>query len=74
MTLHAKFHFDLYQTLYGTATLATLIGMIQVRHLQYDSLRHFTLDDILLVGGMYKFAFLFVILISNSNVICVSFF
>lgn len=38
-------------TLYGTATLSTLIGMIQIRHLQYDSLRHFTLDDILLVGG-----------------------
>ncbi|XP_031622847.1 proton channel OtopLc isoform X2 [Contarinia nasturtii] len=38
-------------TLYGTATLATLIGMFQIRHLQYDSLRHFTLDDILLVGG-----------------------
>lgn len=38
-------------TLYGTAILATLIGMIQIRHLQYDSLRHFTLDDILLVGG-----------------------
>lgn len=38
-------------TLYGTATLATLIGMFQIRHLQYDSLRRFTLDDILLVGG-----------------------
>ncbi|XP_055300665.1 proton channel OtopLc isoform X2 [Sitodiplosis mosellana] len=38
-------------TLYGTAIFATLIGMFQIRHLQYDSLRHFTLDDILLVGG-----------------------
>lgn len=37
--------------LYGTATMATLIGMIQVRHLQYDSMRSFQLDDILLVGG-----------------------
>lgn len=37
--------------LYGTATMATLVGMIQVRHLQYDSLRSFQLDDILLVGG-----------------------
>lgn len=51
------FHFNLHQLLYGTATLATLIGMFQVRHLQYDSLRHFTLDDILLVGGtLHKFA------------------
>lgn len=38
-------------TLYGTATIATLIGMVQVRHLQYDSLRSFQLDDILLVGA-----------------------
>lgn len=38
-------------TLYGTAIFATLIGMVQIRHLQYDSLRRFTLDDILLVGG-----------------------
>lgn len=38
-------------TLYGTATLATIIGMFQVRHLEYDSLRSFQLDDILLVGA-----------------------
>lgn len=37
--------------LYGTATLATVIGMVQVRHLRYDSMRTFALDDILLVGG-----------------------
>lgn len=40
-------------TIYGTATLATLIGMFQIRHLQYDSMRRFTLDDILLVAGWY---------------------
>lgn len=34
-----------------SATMATLIGMVQVRHLQYDSLRSFQLDDILLVGA-----------------------
>uniref|UniRef100_A0A1B0GKF6 Uncharacterized protein n=2 Tax=Lutzomyia longipalpis TaxID=7200 RepID=A0A1B0GKF6_LUTLO len=38
-------------TLYATATIATLIGMIQVRHLQYDYERSFQLDDILLVGA-----------------------
>lgn len=38
-------------TLYGTATLATLIGIYQIRHLQYDALRNFQLDDILLVGA-----------------------
>lgn len=37
--------------LYGTTTVATLVGMIQVRRLQYDSARNFSLDDILLVGG-----------------------
>lgn len=31
--------------------MATLIGMVQVRHLQYDALRSFQLDDILLVGA-----------------------
>lgn len=41
-------------TLYGTATLATLIGMFQIRHLQYDALRRFTLDDILLVAGTFQ--------------------
>ncbi|XP_035902111.1 proton channel OtopLc isoform X2 [Anopheles stephensi] len=38
-------------TLYGTTTAATLIGMFQVRHMQYDAFRSFSLDDILLVGG-----------------------
>uniref|UniRef100_A0A182IW95 Uncharacterized protein n=1 Tax=Anopheles atroparvus TaxID=41427 RepID=A0A182IW95_ANOAO len=38
-------------TLYGTTTAATLIGMVQVRHMQYDAFRSFSLDDILLVGG-----------------------
>jgi len=38
-------------TLYGTTMIATLVGMIQVRALHYDSTRSFSLDDILLVGG-----------------------
>lgn len=38
-------------TLYGTSTIATIIGGIQVRHLEYDALRNFQLDDILLVGA-----------------------
>lgn len=38
-------------TIYATATIATLIGMVQVRHLRYDSYRSFQLDDILLVGA-----------------------
>ncbi|XP_015010927.2 proton channel OtopLc [Drosophila erecta] len=37
--------------IYGTATIATLVGMIQIRHLQYDAYRSFSLDDILLVGA-----------------------
>ncbi|XP_064555553.1 proton channel OtopLc isoform X1 [Drosophila montana] len=37
--------------IYGTATIATLLGMIQIRHLQYDAYRSFSLDDILLVGA-----------------------
>lgn len=37
--------------LYGSTILATLIGMIQVRKLHYDSARSFSLDDILLVGA-----------------------
>lgn len=37
--------------LYASTTLATLIGIVQVRPLQYDSTRRFTLDDILLVGS-----------------------
>ncbi|XP_055371552.1 proton channel OtopLc isoform X5 [Condylostylus longicornis] len=38
-------------TIYATATIATVIGMIQIRVLQYDAYRCFTLDDILLVGA-----------------------
>ncbi|CAD7091347.1 unnamed protein product [Hermetia illucens] len=38
-------------TIYATATIATLVGMVQVRHLQYDAARSFQLDDILLVGA-----------------------
>ncbi|XP_013102592.2 proton channel OtopLc [Stomoxys calcitrans] len=37
--------------IYGTATIATLVGMFQIRHLQYDAYRSFSLDDILLVGA-----------------------
>lgn len=37
--------------LYVSTTLATLIGMYQIRHLHYDSARSFSLDDILLVGA-----------------------
>lgn len=37
--------------LYGTATIATMVGMFQIRHLQYDAYRNFQLDDILLVGA-----------------------
>jgi hypothetical protein len=37
--------------LYGSTTIATLIGMFQVRTLHYDSVRSFSLDDILLVGA-----------------------
>ncbi|KAH8386759.1 hypothetical protein KR093_002397 [Drosophila rubida] len=37
--------------IYGTATIATLLGMVQIRHLQYDAYRSFSLDDILLVGA-----------------------
>lgn len=37
--------------IYATATIATLIGMVQVRHLKYDAFRSFQLDDILLVGA-----------------------
>lgn len=38
-------------TLYLTSTIATLVGMFQVRRLQYDIERSFELDDILLVGA-----------------------
>ncbi|XP_065363840.1 proton channel OtopLc [Calliphora vicina] len=37
--------------IYATATIATLVGMFQIRHLQYDAFRSFSLDDILLVGA-----------------------
>jgi Otopetrin len=37
--------------LYGATTLACCVGMFQVRHLQYDAERSFSLDDILLVGA-----------------------
>ncbi|KAL9883209.1 proton channel otopetrin-like c isoform 3-T11 [Glossina fuscipes fuscipes] len=37
--------------IYATATIATLVGMIQIRHLEYDAVRSFSLDDILLVGA-----------------------
>ncbi|XP_072159404.1 proton channel OtopLc isoform X2 [Bemisia tabaci] len=38
-------------SLYGTTTLATLIGMIQVRQLKFDGSRNLELDNILLVGA-----------------------
>jgi hypothetical protein len=37
--------------LYGTTMIATIVGMVQVRTLHYDSHRSFSLDDILLVGA-----------------------
>lgn len=37
--------------LYVLTTLATIVGMWQIRHLEYDFSRNFTLDDILLVGA-----------------------
>lgn len=37
--------------LYILTTLATIVGMWQIRHLEYDFSRNFTLDDILLVGA-----------------------
>lgn len=37
--------------IYATSSIATLIGMIQIRNLQYDAARSFELDDILLVGA-----------------------
>lgn len=37
--------------LYISTTLASLLGMYQVRNLHYDSERSFSLDDILLVGA-----------------------
>lgn len=46
-------------TLYGLTTLATLIGMWQVRQLKYDGSRNLQLDNILLVGaqtGMFVYS------------------
>lgn len=46
-------------TLYGLTTLATLIGMWQVRQLKYDGSRNLQLDNILLVGaqtGMFIYS------------------
>lgn len=46
-------------TLYGMTTLATLIGMWQVRQLKYDGSRNLQLDNILLVGaqtGMFIYS------------------
>jgi uncharacterized membrane protein len=37
--------------LYGSTIIATLIGVIQMRALHFDSTRNFSLDDILLVGA-----------------------
>ncbi|VVC38319.1 Otopetrin [Cinara cedri] len=38
-------------SLYGMTTLATIVGMIQVRQLKFDGLRNLELDNILLVGA-----------------------
>lgn len=46
-------------TLYGMSTLATMIGMIQVRQLKYDGGRNLELDNILLIGaqtGMFIYS------------------
>lgn len=46
-------------TLYGMSTLATIIGMIQVRQLKYDGGRNLELDNILLIGaqtGMFIYS------------------
>ncbi|XP_051165879.1 proton channel OtopLc-like isoform X1 [Leptopilina boulardi] len=46
-------------TLYGLSTLATLIGMCQIRKLRYDGGRNLELDNILLVGaqtGMFIYS------------------
>lgn len=46
-------------TLYGMSTLATLIGMIQIRQLKYDGGRNLELDNILLIGaqtGMFIYS------------------
>ncbi|KAL5237253.1 hypothetical protein ACI65C_004663 [Semiaphis heraclei] len=38
-------------SLYGMTTLATIVGMMQVRQLKFDGLRNLELDNILLVGA-----------------------
>ncbi|XP_050426440.1 proton channel OtopLc-like [Adelges cooleyi] len=38
-------------SLYGMTTLATIVGMLQVRQLKFDGLRNLELDNILLVGA-----------------------
>ncbi|XP_048267984.1 proton channel OtopLc isoform X2 [Bombus terrestris] len=46
-------------TLYGMSTLATLIGMFQMRKLRYDGTRNLELDNILLVAaqtGMFIYS------------------
>ena len=46
-------------TLYGFSTLATLVGMFQLRKLRYDGSRNLELDNILLVGaqtGMFIYS------------------
>lgn len=46
-------------TLYGMTTLATIIGMWQVRQLKFDGTRNIQLDNILLIGaqtGMYIYS------------------
>ncbi|XP_071563799.1 proton channel OtopLc isoform X2 [Temnothorax nylanderi] len=46
-------------TLYGMSTLATLIGMFQMRNLRYDGSRNLELDNILLVAaqtGMFIYS------------------
>ncbi|KAK9730010.1 Otopetrin [Popillia japonica] len=46
-------------TLYGLTTLATIIGMWQVRQLKYDGSRNLQLDNILLIGaqtGMFIYS------------------
>ncbi|XP_074101203.1 proton channel OtopLc-like [Cotesia typhae] len=46
-------------TLYGMSTVATLIGMIQMRRLRYDGARNLELDNILLIAaqtGMFIYS------------------
>ncbi|KAB0798965.1 hypothetical protein PPYR_06845 [Photinus pyralis] len=46
-------------TLYGMTTLATIVGMWQIRQLKFDGSRNIQLDNILLIGaqtGMYIYS------------------